>query len=131
MLVRKIAVIRRLMVRLPRRIDHPVLLHEHDILAEEMAADREHARVRRETQKDVIVSQRTAHGPFVADRRQPFDTEFLSLTNERGVEALAEFGDLGGRESSVNSRVTDQANALGASRNVVAGRGTFENPVIA
>ncbi len=64
----QVAVIGDLGMPLIGRIDHPVLLHQDHVVAQQLAADREHGRMRGERDKRIVIHQRAARGQRIPDR---------------------------------------------------------------
>ena len=68
MLIRHVAVIGALIVTLRvRRINDAVLLVEHDVIAHQAAADREHRRIKRKLEEDRIARQRQTDRVVLVD----------------------------------------------------------------
>jgi hypothetical protein len=93
-LVRQIAVIRQLGVLLMRRVDDAVLLHQDDVVAEQLAAQGEHFAVRGERDEGLIVGQRASCGERVADGGKTIGAELVDLTLHHPVETTTEVGDV-------------------------------------
>ena len=113
-LIRQVAVIGELRVRLFRRVDHAVLLHQDDVAAEQLAGEREQIGMRGEREERVVVDERTPRRQRVADGGHALGTaELLHLARHHAIESIAELGDGGGGEAARHDRVADQADAAG------------------
>jgi hypothetical protein len=114
MLVRQIPVIRQLRVTLLRGIDHAVLLHQHDVAAEQFARQCQQRRVAGQREERIVVDERAARRERVADGRHPLRTaELLDLAGHHLIETAAEVGDVGGGEFAGQDGVAHEADAIG------------------
>src|SRR5437867_9338865 len=86
MLVRQIAVVGGLRVSLLRRVDHPVLLHQYYVIAEQHTDEREERRIRRQPEEGSVLNERAAGGELVADLFETLAAKLVRLFTKNLVE---------------------------------------------
>src|SRR5262245_6046374 len=119
MLIRKITMVRALGVLLLRGINDAVLLHQHDVVAEQQPHEREQAGMRGNFQEGRIVDQRTPGGESIANLLELFAAEFLSLTAKHLVKARGQISSVACGEYARKHGVAGDSNSLGMCGQIV------------